>query len=183
MHFTADIAPVISFCLGALIALVLYSMWKDLWVDEVRNSVFAVRDDLFSYACVHGLLDHPAHVKLRALMNSMLRYAHDISFAKALSLALTAALWKMPHPDGIAALTKAIDTLPANHRSKFQEFHNQMILYVGMKVIKDSLVLRALVFMLGLYFRLTQGDNSRNKQIVQLIPVEALERDALAARA
>ena len=75
-----DVVVILS-CL-TLLALCYLALWKykDYRLDSFRQSIFAIRDELFDEA-LDGLIafDHPAYIYLRGMMNNMIRFAHQLS--------------------------------------------------------------------------------------------------------
>lgn len=70
---------------GALAMFVLCRLWPSYRVDSFRHSMFAIRDELFSYAASGKIeFSHPAYRLLRQLMNSYLRYGHQLTMFQVL---------------------------------------------------------------------------------------------------
>ena len=79
----------------ALVALliVLLGLWPQMRLDQFRQKMFAVRDELFDYAATGKInLDHSAHRLLRQSMNGFIRYAHQLTFFR---IVLVVLIWKV----------------------------------------------------------------------------------------
>lgn len=68
----------------AVISLVfLWFCWRSYRVDALRETLFAIRQELFDFAATEGVpFDHKAYTLLRWRLNGMIRFAHRISFAR-----------------------------------------------------------------------------------------------------
>ena len=65
----------------ALLIVVLLKLWAGFRLDEFRQSVFVVRDELFDFALAGKIaFDHPAYKLLRQSMNGFIRYAHQLTW-------------------------------------------------------------------------------------------------------
>lgn len=66
----------------SLLGLIYLYFWRftSLWIDEFRQSIFSVRDELFDYAAQGNIaFDHPAYTTLRSMLNGYIRFSHRIS--------------------------------------------------------------------------------------------------------
>lgn len=80
-----------------LLLIVLLGLWPHLRLDQFRQDMFAVRDELFDYAASGKIhLDHPAHRLLRQSMNGFIRFAHQLTFFRIVILALAWSFLKNP---------------------------------------------------------------------------------------
>lgn len=119
----------------ALLYVIVFVLLRKCRVDALRHQLFVVRGELFDYALSNGLaFDDPAYVMLRSSINSMLRFAHRVSFARF--LVLSAALRWFSCTEMIRdherqwqeALGRVGD---AEHRRKIVELHEQVSLAVS----------------------------------------------------
>lgn len=79
-------ASVLSSCVSLiLIWWVVSWLVRDYFVDRFRESMFALRAELYDVAR-SGLIsfDHPAYGTLRTTMNGFIRFGHQISFSRVL---------------------------------------------------------------------------------------------------
>ena len=59
---------------------ILHWLYRDYKVDQFRQRMFAVRDDLFDFAASGSIsFQHPAYRMLRFLINGYIRFGHRIS--------------------------------------------------------------------------------------------------------
>src|SRR5580658_4090425 len=78
----------------AAIWILLFKLVRDYRIDALRNRLFALRDDLFDYASAGNVeFDEPAYFKLRGVINSLIRFAHRLTFTRFL-LGFTFTSWK-----------------------------------------------------------------------------------------
>ncbi|MBV8975841.1 MAG: hypothetical protein JOZ13_00515 [Alphaproteobacteria bacterium] len=173
-------AEALSVVISLAFLLVFYVLWRDYWVDEIRDDLFALRDNMFVFAYENGLITHPAYTLLRELMNSVIRYSHDISGARFLMLAVVHAAFKPPVPAQFAAWNAAVASLPIAQRDKLVEFHRDMAFLIGRQVFKTSMLLRAMAYLLGVFFWLVRGNSDGKKELADRMPLDLLEQDALA---
>ena len=175
MPYTEALSASISLAL----IVIFYILWRDYWIDEVRDDLFALRDEMFSYAYTCGIVDDDAHRLLRATMNSVIRYAHEISPVRFLLLAAANALWKQPLPDALIKWGEAMDRLPENHRAKLSEFHSRMVLLLGRQLFKTSLFFRFVAYVVGLVLWFLRGNSDGRKELAGKMPLALFEQDAL----
>ena len=119
----------------ALLYVIVFVLLRKYRVDALRHKLFVVRGELFDYALSSGLaFDDPAYVRLRSSINSMLRFAHKVSFARF--LVLSAAFRWFSCTEMVTdrdrqwqeALGKVGDD---EHRKKIVELHEQVSLAVS----------------------------------------------------
>ena len=80
----------------AVLAILLLKLWASLRLDEFRQSIFIVRDELFDFAASGAIsFDHPAYRLLRQSMNGFIRYAHQLTWFR---LVCNMARWQL-HED------------------------------------------------------------------------------------
>src|SRR5688500_17417673 len=108
-------ATAVSLAATAIGFLVAYVLFRDLWVDEVRDQLFDARDKLFLYALDDGLVDNPAHRLLREHANRLIRYAHEISFFRYMVVITVRVRFNNMEPTGNFVTWKnAVDNLPSH---------------------------------------------------------------------
>ena len=146
---------------GANIALlwVLYRCWREYRVDALRHRLFIFRDELFDYALSSELaFSDPAYVLLRRRINRMLRFAHKISFTRALFMVafLPRSLNEEMLTDNEKKWADALGQLDRDEpREKIKELHEKVLLEVvrhmvmgaipWMLVLLQALILQSLV--------------------------------------
>lgn len=65
-----------------LFAAVWHFMWRRTVLDQLRQNIFSVRDQLFYEAATGELgigLDNGTYLEVRALLNSIIRFSHGLS--------------------------------------------------------------------------------------------------------
>ena len=71
----------------ALLAFVIFWLYRDFKVDSFRQKLFALRDDLFDDAEASGIdFSHSSYDVLRTAINGFIRYAHRINIFQILAL-------------------------------------------------------------------------------------------------
>ena len=118
----------------ALIAMwfLYFCCWREYKVDSFRQSLFAVRDDLFDYAD-SGRIDFndPAYTLLRNLINGLIRFAHRLTFARVLILVVTGQSNYSP----MEYWTKDIRRLPSDVQQKLMSVHGEIVKALAKQVI------------------------------------------------
>lgn len=124
--------------LGGLFAL--YLAFRDLRSDDLRDRLFTIRDEMFLYAYDHGLVDTAAYRNLRVLLNSLIRYAHKVSFARLLMLAAAPRVFglRSSPPAEMLEWRESVESLSAPHREKLKEFHTATLLTLWWHLVSGS---------------------------------------------
>lgn len=144
----------------AVLFVIVFVLLRKCRVDALRHQLFVVRGELFDYALAHGLaFDDPAYVMLRSSINTMLRFAHKISFVRF--LVLSAAFRWFSCTEMVTnqerqwqeALRGVGD---AEHRRKIVELHEQVLLAVGRHMALGSISWILLGVGVALFSRLRQ---------------------------
>jgi hypothetical protein len=92
MSSASQIATVLYAGIGLGALWITLVSWREYMTDKFRQSVFDLRAELFDYARGGKIDFHSkAYVDFRMLLNSMIRFAHEISFVR---LAATIVLEK-----------------------------------------------------------------------------------------
>jgi hypothetical protein len=168
----------ISLCL----LLVFYTLWRDYWVDEVRDDLFALRDDMFVFAFENKLLDDPSYRLLRDLMNSVIRYSHEISAGRFAMLAIVRIFARPAEPQQFVEWRESVARLPQLQREKINAFHTSMAFLMGRQVFKTSMLLRGIALLFGIFFWFVRGNAADGKkELTGIMRLDLLEQDALAA--
>lgn len=157
--------------------LFVFVLWKDYCLDNFREAVFAIRDDLFLYAADGNVsFDHPAYKILRNRLNVTLRYAHEFTLLR-FSLAVT-VLSKVPNAE-TAAWEKALVSLPTDVRQALIQYRTNFVLaFLGYVTLRS--------FFLYLLFVLVQvlgicKEAAKRYVLPRIVTgVERLESEALA---
>lgn len=105
----------------------IFFLWKDYCLDDFRERVFTLRDELFLVAARGEIgFDDPAYKMLRERMNVSLRYAHEFTLSK---LFVALAIPLMGNSEGLAwaGHTKG---LPENIRATLDKYRAMFVLNV-----------------------------------------------------
>src|SRR5258708_37476155 len=67
--------------------VLVFLFWKPYRIDAFRQRLFALRDDLFSYAETGQIrFDHPSYIYLEKSINRAIRLAEQLTFIRMLPL-------------------------------------------------------------------------------------------------
>jgi hypothetical protein len=135
-QFVSALSLIIS--LGFL--LVIWWWLSGYRNDSLRDQLFTLRDEMFLYVLDHGIADTAAHENLRLLMNSLIRYAHRVSFGRLLLLALSRRLFKVQRstPALYVEWAQAVDALPADEAQRMRDFHDSTNFVIMKHMISGS---------------------------------------------
>ncbi|WP_409561596.1 hypothetical protein [Hyphomicrobium sp. MC8b] len=115
--------------LGSLAFIWYYIFWlyRDFRIDQFRQQMFCLRDELFDNVVDGDLsFDDEAYGTLRVTMNGFIRFAHVLS----LSNVLAASFWM--HEEGVSIpnqkerLDRSLAELPKEKRDKYAEYRLRM---------------------------------------------------------
>jgi hypothetical protein len=73
----------VSFVAIVILCIMFYTVWQDFCIECARHVIFARRDELFDFAA-EGRLEFasPEYIAVRSFLNSMIRFAHNITVTK-----------------------------------------------------------------------------------------------------
>lgn len=176
----------LAFALGTLWAL--FFLLKAYRVEALRDRLFAVRQELFDYARLGGVeFSDPAYATLRQLMNSLIRFAHQLTFFR---VGLGSA-WVSDDPSpALEEWKQAVSKLPPEHQEKLEEIHAKALrlvvrhlvtgspfaIVVGLFLVVSSMVHGATKSFLALLAERMPGLDSFQSQA---ITADSLDRKAL----
>jgi hypothetical protein len=117
--------------------------WRAYLRDAFRQEMFGLRDELFDFAASGAVaFDSQAYVRLRCMMNGLIRYSHRMTLGEAI----------LPHmlsrdeavPLRFNQWVDAISQLPAPTRQRLLDFdHRSNGLFVKYLLISSPVVLAA----------------------------------------
>ena len=82
---------------GCLLAILLLFLWRELRIEVFRQRIFQIRDELFDFAAEGNIsFNDPAYGALRTSMNSLIRFAHKMSFFHAFLMNLARHWYPSP---------------------------------------------------------------------------------------
>lgn len=131
--------------LAAFVWLKLLPMQR---LDELRQQLFAVRDEMFDYAAAGKIsLDDPAYVLLRTQMNGFIRFGHQITLFRLVMSACVRRVsgtpmrttWTDQWSRSIARISNEAV------RRDMVRFHERALSIVAKHLIKGSVVLWVMV--------------------------------------
>jgi hypothetical protein len=180
-------AAAISILISTIGLFVVVRLFRAHLIDSFRDQLFALRDDLFLYACDEGLLDSPAHMNLRRLMNGMIRYAHRTSLGRLIALNLARKILGIPPrvPSTYAEWVVATATLPADQSDRLHQFHAEAMILAVKHMMSASPFLWLVTAVLVVYFRICHSTrlvlDAVANAVRRRMPEDLLESEAFKA--
>ena len=175
---TTQVSLIIESIIGLLAVWVfVFWFWKDYCLDNFRQSVFELRDELFLYAA-RGYISfqHPAYINLRERMNAAIRYGHGFTLAR-----FTVALAQMRHVpnEESAAWERAIECLPGDRRNILNDFRNRFsfcaLRYAIMRSFSLAIFVSCLKALSGLKGAIKRRGTERVVTAVERVEAETIE--------
>jgi len=185
--YEQQVASAISVGLSAIGLLIVVLLMRAHLVDSFRDQLFALRDEMFLYACDQGLLDSPAHANLRLLMNGMIRYAHRTSLARLVALNLARKLFniQLKVPPAFREWVAAVNELPTAQAQRFREFHAKAMILAVKHMMSASPFLWLVTILLGAYIAVSRSTrmvlNATANALRRRMPEALLESEAFKA--
>jgi len=190
----ANVSAALHVTLGlTLVWILLFRLFRDYRIDALRDRLFALRDELFDYAADGNVaFVDPAYTKLRGLINSLIRYAHRLTFTRFFMGVLFMSLHdEACDREPLEAWYRAVDALPASSQGELKRIHSEMLVLVVRHLVTGSPVMLAGLSMFsiwailnGLAKRLLEAFTDRLPGLellqVQAIAADAAERQAMA---
>ena len=136
-----QITAVVSLIVSFVFVSILLRLRVESAIDEFRENMFSLREEMFLYAAREGLLNDPAYTKLRDIMNGFIRFGHRLSLSYWLSRVVAAkcAGFDSPRTDVLEQWDVAMSALPLSHSREFRNFHSVQMLLVLHYIITRSL--------------------------------------------
>lgn len=176
----------LSVGISLMILLALAMAYCSYRADNIRDKIFALRDEMFLYAYDNGLIDAPGYTHLRSLMNGLIRYGHHLSFARLISLSLCRRIIVRDNtpPDMYRDWIAAVEKLPISQREKIREFHTRSMFLLMQHLITGSIPLMGAAIVIGVWFLIvhqTKRLRERTTAALQglMPPLNLLEVEAL----
>jgi hypothetical protein len=168
--------------------IIVASLLRGYLTDNFRNQLFTLRDEMFLYACDQEILNSPAYLNLRVLMNGMIRYAHRTSIGRLMVLDAARRLFRIPlkMPDTYVEWIAALRGLPAEQARQLLEYHDNAIILAMKHMVKRSPILWIGTVALGLYFAIWRStitviDRAVNVLRSRMLPAALFESEAYKA--
>lgn len=117
---------------AALLWILIFKLFRDYRIDALRDQLFGVRESLFDYAAGGGVaFSHPAYTQLRLLINSLIRFAHRLTFTRFAMLMFYVKLCKSEFSkQPLAEWMAAVNSLPTEPREELKKIHNRTLVLV-----------------------------------------------------
>lgn len=176
----------LSLIASVICVLLLIKAFGYYQLDNFRERMFALREEVFLFALEEGLLESEAYKNFRIILNSLLRYGHRISFSRMLLLFLGKKYFKISPrttSNPVFEWKQAAARLPVPQREKFQQFDSD-----AMGLVVRYMALRSVVFwgvvVVGLVCLFVKGQmfmsfSKLKAAIESQMPVNLLEEEAL----
>jgi hypothetical protein len=177
------ILSTLTSCVGIFAAALMFRSYQ---IDNFREKIFTLRDEVFLYSYDQGLVDHCSHRNFRDLLNCLLRYAEKVTFAHMVTLLLAKRILNISSEldaDPMAEWESAVSHLAQDQQTKFYAFNKRAI---GL-VVKHIIVRSAFFWLfaaLVVISRVFNGQMAASTSVVKnavrsLVPVQLLEAEAL----
>jgi hypothetical protein len=136
---TPQVAVILYNTLGLVALWGVALRWRAYKVEKLRQEIFNLRGELFDFARAGGVtFTNRSYDRLRMLLNSMIRFAHELSFVR---LAVTLALehWRPILTTGPSFVDELrADSLDRNARLKMEQIHNRLMSLVMIHILTTS---------------------------------------------
>jgi len=138
-----------------VLAFIVCKLWPEQRVDLFRQQMFALRDELFDFAADGKVgFEEPAYRQLRALMNGLIRYAHNITPFRTLLAYLrwkTLTLQERDRQWAIAWQRAVNNVENPETRKSLEEFHSRATMLVMSQLVLSPGVLVTLLPFLAVF--------------------------------
>ncbi len=141
MSDAQQIANVLYSALGIIALWYLGICWRGYRTAKMREDIFSLRSELFEYGATGAIsFDSQPYRQLRSLLNSMIRFAHEISFVR-LSVTI---VWEKIHPL-MPGIPNFMDYLRADELSpevfdKLAAIHRKLIRITALQILTTSVM-------------------------------------------
>src|SRR5579875_2992912 len=125
--------------ISAVGLLILFNLYRDYKKDQVRDDLFGLRDQLFDYAVDEKILDHPGYIKLREIINAMIRYAHRISLLQLILWTLAPRFVSVEGRKLNEQWMAVLNDLPKEKKDRLINYHDDMMMIVFSYLLKNSI--------------------------------------------
>jgi len=174
----ADLTTIIesAMALGVILILTL-RLLPDLRLDEFRQSMFIVRDELFDFAASGSIsFNHPAYMLLRQSMNGFIRYGHQLTLFR---LVCNMIRWKLHNEQVFSWATKwdaALKSVQQEEvRTALVNFQNRALLIAVKRIVVGSPILLSALVIMALYSMIKNGWVSI-REVFKNVSIEIVNR-------
>ncbi len=140
MNHSSEIAAALYTGAGLTALWFTLGCYRSATTDKFRQDLFALRAELFDYAREGAVpFDNRSYVRLRNLLNSMIRFAHEVSFVRL----AVAIVWENINPvlrciPGFAAQVEHDSELSEEARRKLSDIHERMFRLTFVQILSTS---------------------------------------------
>ena len=163
--------------------------WRDYRIDALRDDLFALRDKLFVYAAEKNIeFDDPAYTILRERMNTLIRFAHQLTLTKFLTAMVMIRrhqdYWQRETHPWIVKWEESVQKLPEQTRAAMNEFNTSLLFMILKHMVLRSffryLIVRPLVAVVKIKIDVRHEvvSNPQVVSSVEQVESEALDQDA-----
>jgi hypothetical protein len=112
-----------------LLWYVLAFCFKGYILDEFREELFALRDELFNYVGSIGLsYDDERHTFLRNMINTMIRFSHKLTFLRLVLVQFSKQKYPARYKtDSVERWKRELESLPSDERDRLIQIHHRMM--------------------------------------------------------
>lgn len=182
-NFTAALHVLLSL---ALLWFLVFRLVREYRMDALRDRLFSVRERLFDYAANGNIsFDNLAYTKLRVLINSLIRFAHRLTFTRFV-MGVAFIAWKGEPYDNelLAEWERAVEALPLETQTEVKRIHEEALVLVVRHLVTGSPIMLALLvafaiwsLLRGLTEQLLEAFTKRLPGL-EILQIQALEADA-----
>lgn len=147
-----DLGAVLNTIFGlTMIWIVVYCGWRPYRIDNIREKLFELRNELFLIAADENVaFDSQAYCILRNRLNALIRYAHTITLSRLILFGIAASV----HPNKQyrkqqQEWAEAVERLEPASKQKVMDIHYRMHTEILSQVFSGSPILW---IMFALYF-------------------------------
>jgi hypothetical protein len=189
MNHSSEIATVLYTGAGLVALWLTLGCYRSATTDKFRQNLFALRAELFDYARGDAVrFDNGSYLRLRNLLNSMIRFAHSVSFVRL----AVAIVW-----ENFSPVLRDIPSFPAQMendgglseeaRKKLADIHERMFRLTFTQILSTSVAALPVLVVYVAYQVLRDGisvwkhppekilDHHRLNEHIQLIEQQAVE--------
>jgi hypothetical protein len=183
MNPTEDVVRMLHSALGLVGLWGLLFLWRGYRIDAFRQRLFGLRGELFDFAATgHVAFHDPAYTHLRTMLNSMIRFAHRVTFVR-FALAVLMYRQGLDRRGRGESWHKALRALPPGKVERLEHIHLKMLtLMVRHMATGSPLLMTGLAAFAA--WQALQGAGQRVKELLlqrMLFGLDLLERQALDA--
>ena len=154
---TSNMYALASLVSLAFLWVYIFWLYRDFRVDQFRQQLFALRDEMFDDASEQKLsFDDEAYGILRVTANGFIRFAHVISLSHVLAAAIFLRKQLETRPRLIKPLGESIEQLPNERKELYRRYQNNMHrLLLRHLVLNSPVLLLTIIVPASFYFLAT----------------------------